>query len=97
MLDNDPDIFDMLGLPAEPLPPGLLEIIPGLQERLEAAGWQPGAPPHVTLRSLRIDQTAAHRLACPTCGRKAMNFRPYHKGSRYAALAVCGCDGAAEL
>jgi hypothetical protein len=67
---------------------------PGLVERLEADGWQSGAPANVTLRSRRIDAAAAARLQCSDCRRRGLSYRPFHKGSRYRAVASCACGGA---
>jgi hypothetical protein len=86
-----------LGLCPDPLPPGILEVVPSLTGDLLAAGWQPGAPAHVTAVTLRIDAELCRGLECSECGHKGMQFHPWHLGARYKAVAVygwlaCSCE-----
>lgn len=60
-----------------------------LAEALQAAGWRPGAPAHVTEASRRIDAQVCHGLRCPLCRGRAITYHPYRRGNRYRVLAVC--------
>jgi hypothetical protein len=54
-----------------------------------AEGFAPGAPGHVTAESVRTDRGLCRRMKCPDCGRRGLEYRPWHRSSRYRVLATC--------
>jgi hypothetical protein len=64
---------------------------------LEQLGFAPGAPTHITRGSQHIDAQVARKLRCPGCRKRGMDYRPFHRGWAYAALAVCLCGKAEEI
>lgn len=67
-----------------------------LLRELAAAGWQPGAPPAVSLATQATDRRFAAALRCPGCGCRGMTYHPLRREGAYRALAACGRCGAAE-
>jgi hypothetical protein len=97
MNDAHTDPWADLGLSPDPLPEGILEVLPSLTGDLASEGWQPGAPGHVTAETLRIDASCCREMECPECGHPGMQFHPWHLGGRYKAVAACpllqcGCE-----
>jgi hypothetical protein len=99
-----PDDFEPLDFAdtADDLPAGFLEfflagvvaddalpIPPSLAQQWEADGWQPGAPPHVTPRTLGLDRAAAEEAGCPDCGCPDVVLDPYHRGESFRYAASC--------
>jgi hypothetical protein len=69
-----------------------------LQLQLRAAGYQPGAPRHVTAVSQAIDAQACGRLRCPGCHRRSCAYRPFTDGRGYRVVACCqACGHAVEM
>jgi hypothetical protein len=69
-----------------------------LQQQLAAAGYQHGAPEHVSKETLAIDGRLAGRLRCPGCNRRGMTFKAFHRGRQYAGLACCRhCPAGVEV
>jgi hypothetical protein len=64
---------------------------------LEQLGFAPGAPAHITRASQDIDAQVARKLRCPACRKRGMDYRPFHRGRAYAALAVCRCGAGEDL
>jgi hypothetical protein len=69
-------------------PAGFLEIVT-LGRQLAGQGYAPGAPAHVTPRTLALDQAAAEEAGCPECGCHDVTLAPYHKASRFRYAANC--------
>jgi hypothetical protein len=58
--------------------------------------YEPGCPYHLGEQSARADAAAVSHLRCPGCGRKRMEFYPWHWGRAYKVLAGCSECGCAE-
>lgn len=68
-----------------------------LQARLEAAGYYPGVPDHITADTLLADAETVHRSRCSVCRRRGLRCRPMAKGQSYRIVAVCtNCDHSEE-
>ena len=59
-------------------------------------GYRPGPPAGLTEEAGRIDAEACLEMLCPHCRAAGLDYRPYHKGRSYRALAVCKRCGFAE-
>ncbi len=71
-----------------------------LAGQLAEAGFSPGAAPHITPESRRIDAAVCRNSQCPGCRRRGRKYRPYHLGTRYRVLAHClhdGCGAGSEV
>jgi hypothetical protein len=66
-----------------------LPIRPPLARQWEADGWRPGAPPHVTPRTLALDRAAAREAGCSECLCHDVVLDPYHLGGRFRYAASC--------
>jgi hypothetical protein len=86
--------LDLAGLPAAVAPPvdapaSALDIRT-LEQRLIEEGYRLGAPPHVTPRTLALDQAAACEAGCPGCGcHDGVVLAPYHKAGSFRYAASC--------
>jgi hypothetical protein len=78
-------------------PTEIVDMIPTRAADLEAEGWAPGAPPQIAEPTARIDAATCKRLRCPDCGRRGLEYLPYHNGARYRVVVGCPCGGAVEL
>lgn len=71
-----------------------------LAEALEEAGYRPGAPPHITEATRRIDRLICRRRKCGECGKRGLGYLPYTglDGRSYHVIAVCPrCGNQEEL
>jgi hypothetical protein len=68
--------------------PDALPVAPPLPRQWEAEGWRPGAP-HVTPRTLALDQAAAEEAGCPECRCHDVMLAPYHRGRSFRYAASC--------
>jgi hypothetical protein len=60
----------------------------------DAEGFEPGAPPRITLPTLAIDTQIARASRCQVCRRRGLSLLPYHDGQGvYRAVARCDCCG----
>jgi hypothetical protein len=67
-----------------------------LERQVRREGFAPGLPHNITEATVRTDKAAYRRMRCPGCGRKRMEFYPWHRGRAYRVLAGCSECGAAE-
>jgi len=77
-----------------PLHVDLLEVVPGLADRLQAEGWAPGPPAHVAPASVLIDARLARDLDCAGCGHAGHAFAAFHQDGAYRGVATCYHCGA---
>ena len=65
-----------------------------IEASLRRLGFVDGAPDHIDPATRVIDGRVARALICPGCGKKNMTYKPFRRGSDYAAIAVCKCGDA---
>jgi hypothetical protein len=86
--------IDLDGLPAAARPPvdapaSALDILT-LERQFIEQGYRLGAPPHVTPRTLALDQAAAEEAGCPECGcQDGVVLAPYNRGDSFRYAASC--------
>jgi hypothetical protein len=85
--------LDLDGLPAAVAPPvagpaSALDILT-LEQHFIEKGYRLGAPPHVTPRTLALDQAAAEEAGCPECGCHDLDSLPMRRGESYRAVVTC--------
>lgn len=61
----------------------------GLSRELEAAGYQPDTPPHITEATRQLDSRLCRFARCEQCDRRGLVYRPYRRGRAYRIVAVC--------
>lgn len=57
--------------------------------QLEAHGYRPGFPVHLTLAAQRIDRQFCRFARCPACRRRGLEARPFHRLGSYRLMAEC--------
>jgi hypothetical protein len=67
-----------------------------LDARLRSMGFEPGAPATLRKENLIADQRAYRHFRC-ACGRRGLQFKPYHRGREYRACVVCPAGHAEEV
>ncbi len=63
---------------------------------LEAAGYRHGPPPHLSDEARAIDRQLCRRVRCPGCGKRRMEYVPFHRDRGYRVVARCGHCGTGE-
>lgn len=57
-----------------------------------------GAPARITAATIKIDREACEEMTCGVCGHTGLDYRPFHMGHRYKAMACCPvCFSAEEI
>jgi hypothetical protein len=67
----------------------------GLSAQLDAAGYRPSVPAHITLETLAVDRKICRQAICGHCGRLGLEFSAWRKGPEYRVTGNCpepGCD-----
>jgi hypothetical protein len=84
--------------PERNTPPDGVANLTKLETQFRKQMFEPGAPEHVAEQSVRADARMVARLKCPSCGRRRLEYFPWHRGPKYRVLAGCtGCQSAEEV
>jgi hypothetical protein len=69
-----------------------------LERQLRREGFAPGLPGHVSEATVRTDKAICRRVRCPGCGRRGLEYGPWHSRRNYRVLATCpACECTEEL
>lgn len=73
---------------------------PNLGAEMAAAGFVAGPPPWLRAECLAADLDFCRDSDCPACGRRGLEYRPFHRPDgrgQYLAFGLCACGAATEV